>query len=309
MLVNKPSAIIVGYQPAWVDYVAGEIQFDKLTHINFAFIIPTMTGGVGFREQEYETALDSLVSDAHARGVKVLISVGGWLGGDNPAFEAIAADASLTTAFVNNLVDFVNDHSLDGVDIDWEFPGSSVSAQNYANMMSRLSQAMRAQGKLLTAAVHAGVFYGQHIMDAVFGYVDFLNLMAYEDGEGVNHSSYEYAVASLNYWLDERHLPGAKAILGVPFYGQPGEVSYRKLVAYDAQASDRDVTNYPVDPDDPTRLVPVYYNGIATIKRKTVLALQRGAGVMIWELSQDVIGKRSLLRAIFETVQAQPHRQ
>lgn len=308
MLVNKPSAIVVGYQPAWAEYVASEIQFDKLTHINFAFALPAMDGGVGFQEEVYETRLASLVSDAHARGVKVLISVGGWMGGQNPAFEAVAADASLTAAFVNNLVDFVNNNSLDGVDIDWEFPGAD-SAQNYANMMSRLSQAMRERGKLLTAAVHAVSFYGQHIMDAVFGYVDFLNLMAYEGGEGISHSPYEYAVASLNYWIDARHLPKAKAILGVPFYGQPGEVSYRKLVAYDAQASDRDVTNYPVNPTNPKQLVPVYYNGIPTIKRKTVLALQRGAGVMIWELSQDAIGKRSLLKVIFETVQAQPHRQ
>jgi chitinase len=307
VLINKSLTLIVGYQPAWVEYAAEEIQFDKLTHINFAFIRPTMQGGLIFQDASYEPRLAPLVSDAHARGVRVLISVGGWMDGNNPEFEAIAEDASLTAAFVNNLVSFVRVYNLDGVDMDWEFPEAD-SAQNYANMMSRLSQAMREQGKLLTAAVHAGAYFGRHIMDEVFGYVDFLYLMAYEGGHGSDHSPYEYAVESLNYWIDTRHLPSSKAVLGVPFYGRPLGTSYAELVAYDPQASDRDVTNYP-DPDNPANLVAVYYNGIPTMKRKTVLALERGAGVMAWELSQDAVGKRSLLQAIFETVQSQPRRQ
>lgn len=307
MLTKKSPTLIVGYQPSWVEYVADEIQFDKLTHINFAFVRPTMEGAISFQAPSYEPRLAPLVADAHARGVKALASVGGWTEGVNPEFEAIAADASLTAAFINNLVDFVRHYDLDGVDMDWEFPYEN-SAQDYANMMSRLSVAMREQGKLLTAAVHAVHDFGQYIMEEVFEYVDFLYLMAYEGGQGSDHSPYEYAVASLNYWIDERHLPRSKAVLGLPFYGRPIEIEYWQLVAYDPQASDRDVTDYP-HPSNPANLVTIYYNGIPTIKRKTVLALERGAGVMIWQLAQDTVDKRSLLQAIFETVQAQPPRR
>ena len=41
-----------------------------------------------------------------------------------------------------------------------------------------------------------------------------------------------------------------------------------------------------------------YYNGIETIRKKTRLALQRGGGVMIWDLAQDSNGDTSLLTAI-----------
>lgn len=43
----------------------------------------------------------------------------------------------------------------------------------------------------------------------------------------------------------------------------------------------------------------VYYNGMATIKEKTGLAIREGlAGVMIWEISQDTQDETSLLKAI-----------
>jgi GH18 family chitinase len=42
----------------------------------------------------------------------------------------------------------------------------------------------------------------------------------------------------------------------------------------------------------------VYYNGAATIKAKTTLALRKAGGVMIWQLLQDATGSYSLLTAI-----------
>jgi hypothetical protein len=49
----------------------------------------------------------------------------------------------------------------------------------------------------------------------------------------------------------------------------------------------------------------IYYNGIPTIKAKTQLAIDKVAGVMIWEIGQDAFGvnkQYSLLRAIDELV-------
>jgi GH18 family chitinase len=40
------------------------------------------------------------------------------------------------------------------------------------------------------------------------------------------------------------------------------------------------------------------YNGIPTIQTKTEYAMQHGAGVMIWEISQDTSDSLSLLQAI-----------
>jgi len=42
----------------------------------------------------------------------------------------------------------------------------------------------------------------------------------------------------------------------------------------------------------------LYYNGVATIKQKTVLAKEKASGIMIWQLQGDAPGKHSLLDAI-----------
>ena len=95
---------------------------------------------------------------------------------------------------------------------------------------------------------------------------------------------------SLDYWINERGLPPAKAILGLPFYAKKGfgqyGPGYKQLLADGASAYDDFWKGS-------------FYNGITTIEAKTRLARQRGcSGVMIWEIGLDVADERSLLRAI-----------
>jgi GH18 family chitinase len=275
---------VVGYFPSWAGNVS-DIQFSKLTHINYAFVLPTATGGL--QAIENPSKLQSLVSSSHANGVKILIAVGGWNDGNDSGFESLAANATYRTNFVNNLINFVNQYSLDGVDIDWEYPDGGASSNNYSSLMQQLSTALHNNGKLLTAAVVATG--GSSIQSNVFGYVDFLNLMAY-DGGGSNHSTYDYALQSLNYWKG-RGLPSAKAILGVPFYGRSSSeyVAYNTLLNRGASANADSFQG-------------IGYNGIPTIKSKTNLAFDQGGGIMIWELSHDVTNSNSLLTAIDQVV-------
>jgi chitinase len=46
----------------------------------------------------------------------------------------------------------------------------------------------------------------------------------------------------------------------------------------------------------------IYYNGIATVKKKAMLAKQQGNGIMIWEKSQDAHDNNSLLKAVCDTI-------
>jgi hypothetical protein len=46
----------------------------------------------------------------------------------------------------------------------------------------------------------------------------------------------------------------------------------------------------------------LYYNGIATIREKTLVALTQGSGVMIWQLLADTTGDNSLLNVINQTI-------
>ncbi|MEQ9306958.1 MAG: glycosyl hydrolase family 18 protein, partial [Marinoscillum sp.] len=276
---------IVGYMPSWSGS-ANDIQYDKLTHIIYAFIRPTASGGLTAVEQPAK--LQSIVSQAHAQGVKVLIAVGGWSDLNNADFEGMANNATGRQNFANNLLALCNQYNLDGVDIDWEYPREGTTPQDYLAMMQELSSTMHTNGLLLTAAVAAQGYYADGILDGVFPVVDFLNLMAYDGGSGSTHSPYSYATSTLNYWLG-RGLPASKAVLGVPFYARPSWKSFATLVS---EGADPYADTYNGD----------YYNGITTIQQKTDLAESQASGIMIWEISQDITNNvsLSLLNAIYQ---------
>lgn len=290
--MNPSTSRVVGYFPTWSGS-PDSLQYSKLTHINYAFVLPTSSGGLTGVAMSGNARLTSLVQKAHAAGVKVLISIGGWNNGDDSAFRTMAASSTARSTFVNNVITFVTNYGLDGVDIDWEYPDSGTEPANYTTLMSQLSSAMHTRGKLLTAAVAADQpSGGDGIQSAVFGYVDYLMLMAYDGG--TPHSPYSYAVASLDYWSG-RGLPQSKTVLGVPFYGSNAagsQKSYRDIVALDPSAPWTDYSG------------GYYYNGVSTMKQKTTLALQRASGVGIWELTQDTQGSTSLLNAIIDVMNA-----
>ncbi|WP_025145632.1 glycosyl hydrolase family 18 protein [Pedobacter jeongneungensis] len=283
-LIAGTSFRVVGYMPSWAGAV-NQIQFSKLTHVNYAFVLPNSTGGL--QPVENPSKLQSLVSSGHAAGVKVLIAVGGWNNGNDSAFESLAANSTYRTNFTNNMISFVSQYNLDGVDIDWEYPDNGSSANNYTLLMQQLSTALHNNGKLLTAAVVSE--NGGSIQNAVFTAVDFLNLMAY-DGGGANHSTYNYAVNSINYWQG-RGLSAAKTTLGVPFYGRSSSsyLDYKDILAQGGSPNSDTFGN-------------IGYNGIPTIKSKTNLAYDRTGGIMIWDLNADATGGNSLLSAINEAI-------
>ncbi len=284
-----PAFRIVGYVTDW-DMV-DQIQYDKLTHINYAFLLPLADGVVSDVVNPWK--LEEVVSKSHVNGVQVLISVGGW--GYDAEFEQLTASAESRARFVSGMAEYVEQYQLDGVDIDWEYPDTSESGQNFLALMRELRAALP-EGKLLTAAVVAVGENGDSIPAETFAVVDFLNLMAY-DGAPDDHSPYEYAVAALDYWAG-RGLEAEKTVLGVPFYSRPGELQYRKIVQTDAAAAFTDIFLVSGHPQ--------YYNGIPTIQRKTELAMQRASGIMIWELGQDAAGDASLLNAIYQTASGHP---
>ncbi|QKG53352.1 glycosyl hydrolase family 18 protein [Hymenobacter sp. BRD67] len=274
---------VVGYVPSWHGSVTNA-QLAQLTHVNYAFLQPTATGGL--HPIDNPAKLRQLVAAAHAAHVRALVSVGGWHDGDHSAFDAIGSNAQYTRAFVTNLLHFADDYQLDGIDIDWEYPDTCTAA-GYAALLQQLATRLHSQGKLLTAAVAGGAWGGPGIQRGVFESVDFLNIMAY-DGPHPMHATYASAVQTLAYWK-LRGLPASKAVLGVPFYAQPGGVPYASLLAQGADPNTDSFKN-------------LGYNGLATIASKTTLALDQASGVMIWELTQDAAGASSLLAAISRVV-------
>ncbi|MBN1666003.1 MAG: hypothetical protein JW862_02910 [Anaerolineales bacterium] len=256
------------------------IRYDLLTHINYAFLIPNADGT--FRPLANGWKLAQVVEQAHARDVKVLISVGGW--GWDQEFEVMAADPALRAIFVSELAALVAEYDLDGADIDWEYPDPGQSSENFLLLIQELRAAM--PDKLLTTAVVAHGSTGEGVPAESFELFDFVNIMAY-DGE--LHAKMEQAELALDYWQG-RGLPAEKTVLGLPFYAEPNGLAYRKLVEADPQAAYADSYDYYG--------MELGYNGIPTVQAKTRLALARAGGVMFWTLEQDSLDEYSLLAAI-----------
>ena len=298
-MMTKP--LVVAYVPNWGDLAAfaETIDYAKLSHIDLAFENPTDDGG----HLSYNASNDVLIGKAHAKGVKVLVSIGGGgASGDKELLKRYfyLLSPSKRPGFVANLAAYVVEHDLDGIDVDLE--GPSING-DYGAFVRELSAALKKDGKILTAALSQG-YGGDQVPSEALNTFDFVNVMAY-DGTGPwapdrpgQHSSLEFAKGNVGYWL-KRGLAKEKVVLGVPFYGygfgkdaKGDEWSYAKILAAYPGAE-------KVDQIGDT----VWYNGIPTMRAKGRYVVEQGfAGAMIWSLNSDVKGDKSLLKALYESL-------
>ncbi len=296
---------VVGYYPSWKPGKLSAVDFGIVTHVCYAFAIPTSDGGL--RDLENPDTARALIKSAHANGAKVLLSIGGWSYNDTPlenVFMEATSDDAKTARFAENIVAMCTEYGFDGVDMDWEHPRvDGTSAKQYEALMLILSEKLHGEGKLLTAAVLSGATADGNIYydaaahtNAVLNAVDFINVMAYDGGDGERHSQYRFAVDCGTYWKETRGLPAHKVVLGVPFYARPSWADYGMIVESVPDAYSKDHTAY--------NGMDVHYNGVDTIKKKTEYAKENLGGIMIWELTQDTgNAKKSLLQAIGECLQ------
>lgn len=212
---------VVGYYPSWKPDKS--VDFGVVTHVCYAFAIPTWEGTL--RPLENPDTARTLIRSAHGNGAKALLSVGGWSYNDTP-LEGVSLEVTATDAGVERLTESIlamcREYGFDGVDMDWEHPrvGGS-SASQYEKLMLALAERLHAEDRLLTAAVlseataDGNIYYDAAAhTGAVLNAVDFINVMAYDGGDGEQHSSYQFAVDCGLYWKDTRGLPAPQGGTG-----------------------------------------------------------------------------------------------
>lgn len=246
--------------------------------------------------------LSTIVTKAHEKEVKVLISIGG--GGLSSTMEEnylTLMKSENRGAFITKLLDFIKDNNLDGLDVDLE--GDLVSSTNYNDFIIALADSIKSRSAdyLLSAAYTT--WNADYVSDKAIAKFDFINSMSYDvcgptwGTKGCNHSPYSRAESDQNYWVTKRKIDKSRFILGVPFYGIDWNTN--NYITYSSVLS-----KYPDDiENDEANDGKVIYNGKKTIQKKTQYALKNAGGIMIWEIGQDAVGNaNSLLNVIHNEV-------
>jgi chitinase len=223
-----------------------EIAARKLTRINYAFasIQDGRIAAIGPTDAPNLSALVTLKQENPS--LQVLISVGGWLGSGNFSDMALTPESRLR--FIDSVVAFVERYHLDGLDIDWEYPGQIGAGnrfrpqdkRNYTLLLAEIRKRFNREEKklqrplVLTIAAGSDDRFLEHTeMGPVARVVDTVNLMAYDyyepgsepitgnhaplytDPEDPSHVSADASVRL----FERAGVPERKIVLGVPFYG------------------------------------------------------------------------------------------
>tara|TARA_X000000368_G_scaffold59333_1_gene41923 strand:- start:266 stop:664 length:399 start_codon:yes stop_codon:yes gene_type:complete len=112
----------------------------------------------------------------------------------------------------------------------------------------------------------------------------------------VHHSPLAFAKSNIDYWHQTRKVPKDKIVLGLPFYGF--DLEYVGTNDYSSSyLTYGEIASQWPDSLHLDQIGSLTFNGTQTIAQKTQLALDYG-GVMIWEIGQDAVGEKSLLKVI-----------
>jgi len=271
-----------------------------LTHINYAFgHVNDTFDGVRIEEEEWFAKIAKLKNKYPH--LKILLSIGGWGSGN---FSEMAADSLNRLSFAKDCKRIVDQYGIDGIDIDWEYPGSDLAGiscspddrANYTKMMRDIRTCI-GWDKLLTHATDgAGVYIDFASVDQ---YMNWTNVMSYDLGSQPYHRSPLYASDLLlqpgSISQDsciKAHLaagiPPEKLVMGMIFGGvwgaDPTKVHLLDGYTYhwDEQAQEPYLTA------DSTGKVAFSFVDEKSAYNKSKYALAKGLkGAMYWEYKGD----------------------
>jgi len=323
----KMDKVVMGYYATWkrAEFDHTKINYRYLTHIAESFTMPDSQGNLVVPP---EFIYPELIETAHANGVKVIMSIGGW--GNCEGFPGMAATPETRMRFIGQVVEFCQKNHYDGVDIDWEFVSTPQDQLNFVLFINELSTALKSQTPpmQLSMAVSSGDFYGQWInFEELIGAFDFIGFMTYDFHEAsTDHSGHNSPLYTCNNDADgsfndtylyarSRQVPNGKLLLGVPFYGHSfdcrdlympfktsDDASYSEVMTL-RSAGWRYIWDgcaqvpYLRKPDGSEIIC---YDDVRSVQRKCRYVKEKeAAGVIIWELSDDdVQGKSELLNVV-----------
>jgi chitinase len=335
------SQIVAGYYAEWTtrEYPPSAIPLQNLTHVLHAFAWPNADGSISY-PTGFLTPVPELTQRAHISGKKVLLSLGGYT--DSLGFSPMAGNPTARAKFVATLTALCLSNHYDGADLDWEFPENLTDRQNLTLLVQdiRTYWKQAAPNLMLTMTINADDWRGKYFdVATLHPLLDWIGVMTYcyygswSGMSGHNAPLYSNPLDPMEagsvdqsirqYFHEQRGVPYNKLVSGIPFYG----LAYTGTTQLYKPAAGGNACEYTVASTlnytynwDSVSQVPyltsplnggtiVTFEDPVSVRLKCQYAKAQGlAGVMIWELSQDLlsIGNQPLLSAVGSEMLALP---
>lgn len=298
---------VIAYVTSWSSILPNP---SVMTHINYAF------GGISNNYKVFVDGESRLRQIANLKKqnpqLKVLLSIGGWGRGK---FTPMSKSEANRKVFAQSCLQLCQSYGIDGIDIDWEFPGNNSSGeaspadekQNYTLLMRDLREAL-GDSLLLTMASSSSPDYYDY--KQLIKYLDFVNVMTYDMASPPYHHSALYRSNGVGRgWMVshesiQKHLsagiPADKLVMGLAFYGNgngdgsgsANQVSLQEIE--DGIASGKwtdhwdDVAKVPYVTNTKTGAFVYGYDNARSLTAKCQYILDNDlAGGMYWEYAND----------------------
>ncbi|MFI3210650.1 MAG: glycosyl hydrolase family 18 protein [Peptostreptococcaceae bacterium] len=241
---NQPSSNCPYLKQVVVEYVLGDpknIDPTFLDAIIYSFVEIKSDGTLFVPTQSFLRQMVNLKKSKPS--LKVIAAIGGW-GADG------FSDAALTPTsrynFAREINKLINEYGLDGIDIDWEYPGNiaagitarDVDKENFPLLLTAIRDVIGDNKWLSVAGVgDNGSIAKSFDIPKIEPLIDYFNVMTYdftagESGErGKSHqanlfeSDLSLSGYSADKWitnLENAGMPSNKILFGVPYYGRLG---------------------------------------------------------------------------------------
>lgn len=245
-LDNQPSGSnpLCNVTPIVGEYVLGNpfnVDALLLDFVIYAFALIKPDGNLMVYSEKYLRDMVNLKLENPK--LKAILGIGGW---GAEGFSDAALTPTSRYAFAREVKRWVDDYNLDGVDIDWEYPGSSAAGiksrdedtENFTLLLTALRDVLGNDAWISVAGTGDPGYIANVEIAEIAPIINYFNLMAYDftagetgDRAGRHQSNLYPSALSLSPTtsvdnqinnLIEAGMPSEKILMGLPFYGRYG---------------------------------------------------------------------------------------